>query len=110
MLTKIQKYLLLNHPIIWNTKFFPMLVFGFIFNVLFFGLGYLNGTINFQEYYNSDSIALPMIFGILTIILTLIVWLVFYFKNNSLKSFYKKSNYALFYEWLQVFTIILLFF
>ena len=109
MFTKIQKYLLLNHPIIWNTKFFPMLVFGFIFNILFFGLGYLNGTINFQEYYNSDSIALPMIFGILTIILTFIVWLVFYFKNNSLKSFYKKSNYALFYEWLQVFTIIVVF-
>ena len=105
MLKDIQKKLLLKYPLIWNTKFVPMLIIGILFHVLYFGIGYLNGSIDFtgKHYYESETSA--VMFGVLIAILIIIVWLVNYFKNNSLKSFYKKSKNALFYEWFQIFII-----
>ena len=36
MLKKLQKYLLLKQPLIWNTKFIPMLIIGLLLNVIYF--------------------------------------------------------------------------
>lgn len=105
MLKDIQKKLLLKYPLIWNTKFVPMLLIGMLFHIIYFGIGYLNGSIDFtgRDYYDSETTAI--MFGVLIAILIIILWLVYYFKNNSLKSFYKKSKNALFYEWFQIFVI-----
>ncbi|HLO72944.1 MAG TPA: hypothetical protein VK164_03330 [Flavobacterium sp.] len=105
MFKDIQKKLLLKYPLLWNTKFVPMVAIGLLLHVIFFGLGYLDGTIDFSNKNNIDIEALSIMFGVLINIIITILWLVNYFKNNSLKSFYSKSKYSLFYEWLQIFII-----
>lgn len=108
MFKSIQKQLLLQYPLLWNTKFIPMLVIGIGLHILFFGLGYLDGTIDFSNRNNIDIELSCVLFGILFVIIIVILWLVYYFKNNALKSFYSKSENSLFYEWLQIFVISLL--
>ncbi|MFD2909324.1 hypothetical protein ACFSX9_11360 [Flavobacterium ardleyense] len=105
MFKDIQKKLLLKYPLLWNTKFIPMITIGIIFQILFFGLGYIDGTIDFSGKIIIDIMAYCMLIGILAAVIILILWLVAYFKNNALKSFYSKSKYSLFFEWLQIFTI-----
>ncbi|WP_291136693.1 hypothetical protein [Flavobacterium sp. UBA7663] len=105
MFKDIQKKLLLKHPLLWNTKFVPMVVIGLLLHLIFFGLGYLDGTIDFSNRNNLDIEVTCILFGVLLVIIIIILWLVNYFKNNSLKSFYSKSKYSLFYEWLQIFVV-----
>ena len=108
MFKDIQKQLLLKYPLLWNTKFVPMLVIGLLFHLIFFGLGYADGTIDFSNKTNYDISTFSILFGVLFCIIVIILWLVNYFKNNSLKSFYSKSKDDLFYEWLQIFITYLL--
>lgn len=108
MFKDIQKQLLLKYPLIWNTKFVPMIGFGLLLHLIFFGLGYLDGTIDFSNKTKFDISVFSVLIGVLLGIIILILWLVNYFKNNSLKSFYNKSKNALFYEWFQIFSISLL--
>ena len=108
MFKNIQKQLLLKYPLIWNTKFVPMLLIGILFQLLYFGIGYLNGSIDFTGETNYDSEISSIMFGVLLVLLIFIIWLVYYFKNNAFKSFYSKSKDALFYEWFQIFVICLL--
>ncbi|MDP5028459.1 MAG: nucleoporin NDC1 [Flavobacterium sp.] len=108
MFKNIQKTLLLKYPLLWNTKFIPMIAIGLLLHIIFFGLGYIDGTIDFSNRNNIDIKATSIMFGVLIIIVIFILWLVNYLKNNSLKSFYSKSKYSLFYELMQIFTIILL--
>lgn len=105
MFKNIQKKLLLQYPLLWNTKFIPMLIIGVLFQILFFGLGYVDGTIDFSGKSRIDIIAYCMLIGVLASVIIMILWLVAYFKNNALKSFYSKSKYSLFFEWFQIFTI-----
>ena len=105
MFKDIQKKLLLKYPLLWNTKFVPMIAIGILIHIIFFGIGYIDGTIDFSNKNNLDIEATSIMFGVLVVIIIIILWLVNYFKNNSLKSFYSKSKYSLFYEWLQIFVI-----
>lgn len=110
MFKKIQKYLLLNHPLLWNTKVVPLTCILFVFHLIFFVTGYISGTIDFNEtsrnYTSNEEIV--VFFGVLVSIVTIILWLVFYFKNNAFKAYYPKNNFALFREWLMVFFICLM--
>ncbi len=108
MFKDIQKKLLLQYPLLWNTKFVPMIAIGILMHIIFFGLGYIDGTIDFSNKNNIDIIAFSIMIGILSVIIIVILWLVAYFKNNALKSFYSKSKNSLFFEWMQVFIICLL--
>jgi len=102
MFKNIQKQLLLKYPLLWNTKFIPMLIIGVVMNLIYFFIGYYDGTLVFTENYSSQFDFTFYGFTVLISILILIIWLVNYFKNNSFKRFYAKSKYALFYEWLQI--------
>ena len=100
MLKKIQNYLLRNYPIVWNTKFIPMGITIIIFNIFFFFFGLFVGE-DFTDYYNtSTSAKLFKTISYLASILILIIWLIFYLKNNGLKSFYPKNTKKLYLEWL----------
>ncbi len=104
MFKKIQKYLLIHHPLLWNSKIVPITAILLVFNIAFYVLGFLNGGIDFTETeqnyrYNSEKGTI-LFFGALISILAFIVWLVFYLKNNAFKSFYPKTNFSLFKEWL----------
>ena len=109
MFKNIQKYLLLNHPLLWNTKIVPMIFVLLIVNIIFFALGFNNGEIDFTETnnnysYNEFEPVLAFI-GFLISVIILLIWLVYYFKNNAFKSFYPKNNASLFKEFLIIFSI-----
>ena len=109
MFKNIQKYLLINHPLLWNLKIVPVSFYLILLNIIFFVLGYTNGAINFKDTddnYSSNFIDGIIIFlSVLMSILGIIIWLVNYFKNNGLKSFYPKNNFSLFKEWLLILLI-----
>src|SRR5688572_11959070 len=105
MFKKTQKYLLLNHPLLWNTKVVPLTCFSLLVHVIFLIVGYINGALNFNETdqnYSSGSKDIILFFGVLISFLSVVIWLVYYFKNNAFKAFYPKSNFALFREWLLI--------
>ncbi len=92
IIKKGQNYLLLHHPLIWNTRIIPMLAVAFAMHLLNFVVGYYSGLerqISFQ------------ILQILLLVIILVVWFIQYGRQNAFLSFYKKSKHALFYEWLQ---------
>jgi uncharacterized membrane protein len=109
MFKNIQKYLLINHPLLWNLKIVPVSVFLILFNIIFILLGYLNGAIDFTEtdndYSRNDNDDIIIFFSVMISILTAIVWLVYYLKNNALKSYYPKNNFSLFKEWLLILVV-----
>jgi hypothetical protein len=102
MFKNIQKYLLLNYPLLWNTRVVPTTIILLVINLIFFFIGLEKGKLNFFENnnnYSYDNEAVVIFFSILVSILILILWIVFYFKNNSFKSFYPKRTLSLFKEW-----------
>jgi hypothetical protein len=103
MFKKTQNYLLINHPLLWNIKVVPLAIFLILCNIIFFILGYVNGAIDFTETntrFRSDVDDIVIFFSITIMILTLIIWLVNYFKNNAFKSYYPKNNFSIFKEWI----------
>lgn len=110
MLKKIQQYLLLNHPLLWNIRIVPALLGAIVLNILFFLGGYFLTKINFSDQYSYGSsfsgAALIYMGAVLTSILLFIIWLVFYSKNNAFKSFYPRSCRGLYLEWILSFVII----
>ena len=65
MFKDIQKQLLLKYPLLWNTKFVPMLGIGLLLHLIFFGLGYLDGTIDFSNKTKFDISVFSVLIGIL---------------------------------------------
>lgn len=112
MFRTIQNYLLVRHPLLWNTKIVPATFILIVINLVFFIIGFFQGEINFtenQNTYNYGDDGMMVFFGILLSFLFIILWLVYYFKNNSFKTFYPKTNFSLFKEWLIiVFTCLLI--
>lgn len=111
MFKNIQKQLLLKYPLLWNTKFIPMVILGILMNIIYFFIGYYDGTIDFTGEYiygNNDDEILG--FGFILTAIILLIWFWFYAKNNSFKAFYVKSKNALFFEFLQILIIFVLFF
>ncbi|WP_306352523.1 hypothetical protein [Flavobacterium sp. '19STA2R22 D10 B1'] len=113
MFQKIQRYLLINHPLLWNTKIVPTVAILILFHICFFAIGYVGENINFSEYnyyYSSNFIdnGIIVFISILISVLTFIVWMVLYCRNNAFKSFYPKKSNALFKEWCIILIICLL--
>jgi hypothetical protein len=111
MFKNIQKYLLLNHPLLWNTKVVPAVTFAMLFHILFFGIGYLAGDITFKDYYSYDNgfeDGIVIFFSVILSVLFFIIWFIFYTRNNGYKSFYPQKNNSLFKEWIIIVLIALL--
>lgn len=111
MLKRFNQYLVTNHPQLWNTRLPHMLLAILVIHVLFFIAGYLHfddwGKLH--TYYNinhqlvqSENIA----YSILASTLLLIVWLVFYLRNNPFKSFYPLKPVYFFTEFAIIFIVI----
>lgn len=81
MFKNIQKKLLLKYPLLWNTKFVPMVTIGLVLHIIFFGLGYVDGTIDFSNRNNIDLESTSIMFGVLIVIIIIILWLINYFKT-----------------------------
>jgi hypothetical protein len=111
MFKNIQKYLLLNHPLLWNTKVIPAIIFTLIFHVLFFLIGNLNGGVDFQETYSYNygiEDGVVIFFSVVVSILLFIIWFVYYARNNAFKSYYPMKIDSLFKEWLIILVVCVL--
>ncbi len=110
MIKKIQQYLLLHYPRVWNTRLIPMLLILAFVHFLVWGLGYIvtDNTFNRTYYYYSSFDQLGLLYptSFLISILLFIGWFVFYNRNNGLKVFYPQSTKQLYLEWLFTFVII----
>jgi hypothetical protein len=112
MFKKIDKYLLENHPVIWNTKFVWMLIIGLVFNLGFFLFGLLSfqNPIELQDYhfFSRYFTSVYVWIAVLAALLILILWLNHYFKQNAFKSHYPKTNSSLYKEFCIIFVLIFL--
>jgi len=110
MINKIQKYLLLHYPTLWNIKLFPMLLILIGVHALFGLIGYISGAIDFESsYYRRIPVIDDGYLFICTIFISIFIfigWLIFYMRNNALKNFYPKKALLLYSEWLLIFVII----
>jgi hypothetical protein len=111
MFKKVQKYLLINHPLLWNTKVVPAVSIALLLHILFFFIGYFDGTVNFaseNQYDDGIGSGIVIFFSILVTLMFFVMWLVYYARNNAYKSFYRLTSAALYKEWLIIFLICLL--
>lgn len=109
MFKNIQKYLLLNHPLIWNLRLVPSLIIFCTINLFLLALGYFTTSISFKstEYFEDIFDNTTMYFTIFILaIICLIIWLIGYFKNNAFNSFYPKKALALYKEWFLTLVIV----
>ncbi|MCW4470744.1 hypothetical protein OGH69_17360 [Flavobacterium sp. MFBS3-15] len=104
MFKNIQHTLLLRYPLLWNTRIVPLAAIGILLNIIFFVWGYNHGAVDFgpfnTSYYIDATPAIVIMLSIVLALLTLILWLVFYLRNNAFKSFYPQRGSALYKEWL----------
>jgi hypothetical protein len=110
MLRKTQNYLLLNHPLLWNIKFVPVFIITVLINIIFFVSGYINGKIDFTQTeeayaYNDTTPEIVVFLSVVLSSIILIVWIVFYIRNNAFKTFYPKKRISLFKEWALIFVL-----
>ncbi len=107
MIKKIQQYLLVRYPLLWNTRIVPMLLVNLLLNVFFFGLGYLTTYLDFAETYHRFYERPLVYFAIvLCIIGGFILWLLQYRKNNAFGVFYPKKSREVYAEWVFIFVIL----
>lgn len=112
---KIQNYLRLNHPTLWNLKIVHAAVLGLLGNLIVFILAYVATYISqdvevysrYHRFYSySDGPGVLYFFSFILALLVFIVWLVFYFRNNRVKRFYPITSKTLYFEWFLSFLII----
>src|SRR5687768_15379422 len=109
MFKKTQEYLLLHRPLLWNLKILPVTAIIAAIHAIFFFLGYWFGAVDFSEsnedFYFDWTEGFVMFTGVLISVLLMLIWLVFYLRNNAFKSFYPKKRASLYQEWLLIFVI-----
>jgi hypothetical protein len=89
---RINRYLLTHYPLLWNTRMVWVLLANVVIHLLFFlsGLGAVDRT-TIQHYYSPDSVSDESLHTIAALfsLVFIIVWCVFYLRNNAFKSFYR---------------------
>lgn len=110
---KINNYLLENHPLIWSSRLFPMLLTA----ILFWAFSFLTGfaTMNegkliqfrfFQNYFSSFYVSFHIIF----VLVVIIIWAINFYKHNAFKRLYPlEKGYFIklfFYLFVPIFLLI----
>jgi hypothetical protein len=108
MFKKLNQYLLTKYPLLWNTRVLQVLAANAIIHILFFLGGYasLSEGSSMKRYaYEFYSPGLIM-FSVLCSFVVMVLWLVFYLRNNAFKSFYTIGRWHLIKEMLIVMLIV----
>lgn len=89
---RLNRYLLTHYPLLWNTRVLWVLLANVIIHLLFFlgGLGAVNRT-NLINYNSPERVGGESLYtiSVLFSLVVLIVWCIFYLRNNAFKSFYR---------------------
>ena len=106
----MKKYLLERYPAIWNIQIvwlFPLILLAHLF---FFGLGFVmlsdEAMSNYYYYLRDNFKGLPMLLNFIIIVLLLVGWLIYLFRNNAFKRFYPVSCWQLFGRFVVYFAVI----
>jgi len=106
----LKKYLLERYPAIWNIQIvwlFPLILLAHLF---FFGLGFVmlsdEAMSNYYYYLGDNFKGLPMLLNFIIIVLLLVGWLIYLFRNNAFKRFYPVSCWQLFGRFVVYFAVI----
>lgn len=96
MFKHIQSYLLKNHPLLWQSKFIPMMIIGIIGWVVAFLSGYEGVSMKVLQserlsgYYSENFIVLHITSGLVIYV----VWALYFFRTNPLFQYYPlRRNY-----------------
>ncbi len=98
---KINKYLLEQYPLIWNTRLVWMLGINIVFHLLYFVLGYtciqniadLKSKFRLDEFYFGSSV---VYYNVLLSLLIIVIWIAYYLRNNAFKNSYSLKKGMLF--------------
>lgn len=89
MLKKINQKLLSQYPLLWNTKAVFVLPLAALIHLLFYLVGFFVpiqvDELWMQHYFEDFT---ETMISVLISTLIIIIWLVFYLRNNPFKSFY----------------------
>ena len=113
VIDQFNKYLLENHPILWNLRI-PHLTIVLVPSLIlffFFGFIFCDPTEYRWSIFSSLSTIFYFLFSIsiLGSIVMFILWLVKYNNNNSVENFYPRSQISVYLEWLGIVFITFLF-
>ncbi|HEU4473024.1 MAG TPA: hypothetical protein VFR58_18160 [Flavisolibacter sp.] len=103
MVRKINQYLLTHYPLLWNTRIVWVMAINLLIHLLFFVSGFGSVSVDkFKDYNDVWEVGGGKLFtfSILCSLLVIIVWLIFYLRNNAFKSFYRLSRWYLVKEFL----------
>ena len=106
----MKKYLLERYPAIWNTHVVLLLPLILLSHLVFFGLGFImltDSTLG-NSYYPWGNLfnGLPMLLNFIIIVLLLVGWLIYLFRNNAFERFYPVSRWQLFWRFVVYFAVI----
>ena len=96
---KLRQYLLVNYPVIWNTRIYIILPILLVVHFLALLLG-LSRDFSYESIFYRDiepDFGIGM-FSVMVALSILIIWLVFYLRNNALKSLYPANSLKLMIE------------
>ena len=107
----MKKYLLERYPAIWNTHVVLLLPLILLSHLVFFGLGFImltDSTLGISYYpWGNLFNGLPMLLNFIIIVLLLVGWLIYLFRNNAFERFYPVSRWQLFWRFVVYFAVIL---
>lgn len=103
MFKKLNQKLLSKYPLLWNTRIIYVLPAAILIHVLFYLVGFftdfeLSDLHNYRLFRDEDVI----LYSTLVTIVIVILWLVFYLRNNPFKSYYTLSKNYMFKEFLLI--------
>ena len=106
----MKKYLLERYPAIWNTHVVLLLPLILLSHLVFFGLGFImltDSTLGIFYYpWGNLFNGLPMLLNFIIIVLLLVGWLIYLFRNNAFERFYPVSRWQLFWRFVVYFAVI----
>jgi len=106
---KINQYLVSHYPLVWNTRLVWVLLANAILHLLFFLSGYGGMELaDLKKHYYLWGVGggSLMSTSVLSSLLVLIVWLVFYLRNNAFKSHYPIGRWHGAKEFLLIFLML----
>ena len=106
----MKKYLLERYPAIWNTHVVLLLPLILLSHLVFFALGFImltDSTLGISYYpWGNLFNGLPMLLNFIIIVLLLVGWLIYLFRNNAFERFYPVSRWQLFWRFVVYFAVI----
>lgn len=104
MIKKLQHYLLIHYPLLWNIRILPVAIIVILAHILFFLIGYgaTDSSFNNYSYGITNDIDIIYSTSVLASILIVVIWLFIYMRNNAFRSFYPFKAKELYFEWILI--------